>query len=545
MIPTESQSLAQSSNNGHHRGMRSFNTAGPVVARRHYCIPPLERMDLDRVLNLIHDEKYFILHAPRQTGKTSALKALQDYLNSGAEGDYRCLHVNVEAAQVAREDIERAMSAILQVLARRARNVLGDSALQEIRSDVLAEGTPDTALWDALQRWAQADSRPLVLLIDEIDALIGDSLLSVLRQLRSGYENRPHAFPHSIVLCGVRDVRDYRIHSAKEGKTIAGASAFNISADSLRLGDFDQVEVEALLGQHTAETGQEFEPAALERIYAQTAGQPWLVNALCWHACFKSPHGRDRSRAITEHDILAAQEVLIQGRVVHLDQLADKLREERVRSVIEPLLSGADRPNFAPDDYDYVRDLGLIAPADDLRIANPIYAEVIPRELTFATQKGLRQQAAWYVNADGGLESGKLLEAFQQFFREHAEFWLERYAYKEAGPHLLLQAFLQRVLNGGGRIVREYGLGRQRVDLLLQWPRPPGEQRIVIECKVRRGRLEQTLEEGLPQTAGYMDRCGADAGHLVIFGRDEKPWEEKVFRRTEQFDGKRIEVWGM
>ena len=485
------------------------------------------------------------LHAPRQTGKTSALRALQDRLNSGAEGEYRCLHVNVEAAQTAREDIERAIPAILQVLARRARNVLGDSALQEIRSDVLAEGTPDTALWDALQCWAQADSQPLVLLIDEIDALIGDSLLSVLRQLRSGYEDRPQAFPHSIVLCGVHNVRDYRIHSASEGKAIAGGSGFNISADSLRLRDFDRAETEALLGQHTAETGQEFETAAIDRAYTQTAGQPWLVNALCWHACFKSPQGRDRSRAITEHDILAAQEVLIQRRVVHLDQLMDKLREGRVQRVVEPMLSGAAQRSYTARDLEYVRDLGLIALDAPPRIANPIYAEAVPRELTFATQKGLRQQTAWYVNADGGLESGKLLEAFQQFCGEHAEFWLERFAYKEAGPHLLLQAFLQRALSGGGRIEREYGLGRQRVDLFIRWPRPGGEQRFVIEGKVRRGRLEQTLEEGLPQTAGYMDRCGADEGHLVIFDRDENPWEETVYRRTEEFDGKRIEVWGI
>ena len=525
--------------------MRSFNTSGPIDAQDHYCIPPLDRLDLDYVLNLIHDKEYLTLHAPRQTGKTSALRALQDRLNRGAEGDYRCLHVNVEAAQTAREDIERAIPAILQVLARRARNVLGDSALQEIRSDVLAEGTPDTALWDALRRWAQADSRPLVLLIDEIDALIGDSLLSVLRQLRSGYDMRPRSFPHSIVLCGVRNVRDYRIHSASEGKAIAGGSGFNISADSLRLRDFDRAETEALLGQHTAETGQEFEPAAIDRVYTQTAGQPWLVNALCWHACFKSPHGRDRSRAITEHDILAAQEVLIQERVVHLDQLMYKLREGRVQRVVEPMLSGAAQRSYTARDLEYVRDLGLIALDSPPRIANPIYAEAVPRELTFATQRVLRQQAAWYVNADGGLESGKLLEAFQQFFREHSEFWLERFAYKEAGPQLLLQAFLQRVLNGGGRIAREYGLGRQRVDLFIRWPRPGGEQRFVIEGKVRRGRLEQTLEEGLPQTAGYMDRCGADAGHLVIFDCDEKPWEEKVFRRTEEFDGKRIEVWGM
>ena len=281
-------------------------------ARDHYCIPPLERIDLDYVLNLIHDEKYFILHAPRQTGKTSTLKALQDRLNSGAEGDYRCLHVNVEAAQVAREDVARAMETILDSLAARAQDALADGTLEHICDEVLAKSRPTNALFRALNRWSRSDPRPLVLLIDEIDSLIGDSLLSVLRQLRSGYENRPHAFPHSIVLCGVRNVRDYRIHSTSEGKTIAGGSAFNISADSLRLGDFDRGEVEALLGQHTGETGQEFEPAAVERVYTQTAGQPWLVNALCWHACFKNPHGRDRDRPISEDDILAAQEVLIQ-----------------------------------------------------------------------------------------------------------------------------------------------------------------------------------------------------------------------------------------
>ena len=525
--------------------MRSFNTAGPINKQDHYCIPPLERIDLDYVLNLIHDQEYFILHAPRQTGKTSVLIALQNHLNSGAEGDYRCLYVNIEAAQAMRENIPEAMAVILEVLAERASSVLGDDSLEGMVREVLAGGNAGAALWKTLKRWAQADSRPLVLLIDEIDALIGDSLLSVLRQLRSGYDMRPRSFPHSIVLCGMHNVRDYRIHSTSEGTTIAGGSGFNISAAALRLGDFDQAETEALLGQHTAETGQEFEPAAIDRVYTQTAGQPWLVNALCNEACFKNPLGRDRSRAITEHDILAAQEVLIEARVVHLDQLMDKLREGRVQRVIEPMLSGAAHWSYTVRDLGYVRDLGLIALDAPPRIANPIYAEAVPRELTFAAQKCLRQQTEWYVNADDELESGKLLAAFREYFREHSEHWLKLFQYQEAGPQLLLQAFLQRVLNGGGRIVREYGLGRQRVDLLLQWPRPPGEQRIVIECKVRRGRLEKTLEEGLPQTAGYMDRCGADAGHLVIFGRDEKPWEEKVFRRTEEFDGKRIEVWGM
>ena len=524
--------------------MRRFKTAGPVVPAEHYCIPPLERIDLEYVLGLIRDKEYLTLHAPRQTGKTSALKALQDHLNSGIAGDYRCLYVNIEAAEAWEENIPEAMAGILDALAERASSVLGDESLEGIVSAVLASGRPATALWKSLTRWARVDARPLVLLIDEIDALVSDSLLSVLRQLRSGYDLRPNGFPQSIVLCGVRDLRDYRIRSGSTGKIIVGGSAFNISADSLRLGDFGRAEVDELIGQHTAETGQRFDPDALERVWTQTQGQPWLVNALCAEACFKSPQGRDRSRAITEDDILEAQEILIKGRAVHLDQLAAKLREKRVQRVIEPILSGTRRHTYVDQDLEYVRDLGLVALDAPTRIANPIYAEVVPRQLTYAIQEDMVVEPAWYIDEDGALNLDKLLEAFQQFFRENSEHWLQQFEYQEAGPQLLLQAFLQRVLNGGGRIVREAGLGRQRVDILVRWPRPQGPQRFVIECKILRGTLKATLADGLPQTAGYMDRGGADAGHLVIFDRSAKPWKEKIYRRSEEFEGTPVEVWG-
>ena len=525
--------------------MRKFTNEGPVVPRKHYCIPPVERMDLDRVLELIHDEKYFILHAPRQTGKTSALIALQDLLNSGSVGSYRCVYVNVEGGQTAKHDVGRGIRSVLFQIALRAQLALQDDFVDDTWLDVLEKAGPDAALTGVLTKWCLASSQPLVLLLDEIDALIGDTLISVLRQLRAGYDTRPAAYPQSVVLCGVRDVRDYRIHSAK-GEPVTGGSAFNISAASLRLGDFERAEVEALVGQHTAETGQQFEPAALERVWAQTQGQPWLVNALCSKACFESPQGRDRSRAITDDDILEAQEILIQGRAVHLDQLAAKLREKRVQRVIEPILSGTTlRQTYVDQDLEYVRDLGLVALDAPTRIANPIYAEVVPRQLTYAIQEDMVVEPAWYIDDDGALNLDKLLEAFQQFFRENSEHWLQQFEYEEAGPQLLLQAFLQRVLNGGGRIVREAGLGRQRVDILIRWPRPQGPQRFVIECKILRGTLKATLADGLPQTAGYMDRCGADAGHLVIFDRSAKPWEEKIFRRSEGFEGTSVEVWGM
>ena len=452
--------------------MRFFNTAGPVVANDHYSIPPLERLNLGEIRTLVRDKQYFVLHAPRQTGKTSALLALRDLLNSGAEGDFRCVYVNVEAGQASREDVGQAMRAILYEL-EIPRRALAD----KLQEDRVRRGSPPAT---------------------------------------SGYTQRPEHFPHSVVLCGVRDVRDYRIHSSSE-KAIAGGSAFNVKARSLRLGDFSQGEVRALLAQHTQETGQAFSPEALETI-------SWLVNALAYEACFWNEAGREYTR--------------------DLDQLADKLQEDRVRRVVEPLLSGGDERSSRPA-TSYTRDLGLIAQHGPLRIANPIYAEVVPRELTSAAQEGLVQETAWYVDAGGGLDVVKLLAAFQEFFREHSEHWVARFDYLEAGPQLLLQAFLQRVVNGGCRIEREYGLGRGRTDLLILWPQGGRTRRFVVECKLLHKSLERTIGEGIAQTAAYMDRCVAEAGHLVIFDRGEGRWEDKVFHRREPAGSAEVHVWGM
>ena len=284
-------------------------------------------------------------------------------------------------------------------------------------------------------------------------------------------------------------------------------------------------------------------------IVARTAGQPWLVNALCREACFDDKAGRDRSRPIAEHAVLEAQERLILARVTHLDDLADKLREERVRRVVEPILSGAEETACSEDDLAYVRDLGLVAHADGgaPRIANPIYAEVVPRHLSYVVQETLPQRMGWYVDADGALDVEGLIEAFQAFFREHSEHWVQRFErYHEAGPQLLLQAHLQRIAGGGGRIEREYALGRGRTDLLIVWPHGGRERRFVVECKVRRGELDRTVAAGVQQTRDYVDRCGAEAGHLIVFDRaPERSWEQKIFRRAPSGGGVPVTVWGM
>ncbi len=538
--------------------MRFFNTAGPVDCQRHYCLPPLERLDLPEVEMLIEQQKYFVLHAPRQTGKTSSLLALQKHLNAGSE--YVCLYVNVEGAQAAREDVQAGVYSILAKIDYRYRYAFDDTHLQSHWPHIFEQNGPYTALTEVLSFLCRHVNKPMVLMLDEIDALVGDTLIAVLRQLREGYDQRPEYFPQSIILCGVRDVRDYRIHSSSSKEIITGGSAFNIKAKSLRLGDFIRSEVESLLMQHTRETGQELTPEALSCIWHLSQGQPWLVNALAYETCFEMKEGRDRSMPINKEMVDQAKENLISRRETHLDQLGDKLQEKRVQRVVGPLLQGVQDPTSLPvDDLEYVRDLGLITTKGQVDIANPIYREIIPRELTYGTQLSLSHQTTWYVRPDGALDMNALIAAFQSFFREHSEAWLERFAYQEAEPQLLMQAFLQRVVNSGGRVEREFGLGRMRTDLLVLWPlteAKPGVpswirwqgpvQKAVIELKILHKSLERTIAEGLAQTREYMDRCDAKEGHLIVFDRREDvSWEQKIFKRAEEYKGQLITVWGM
>jgi AAA domain len=533
------------------QAVKYFNTAGPIKPDIHYYIPVSQRVDLDEIMMLIGGQKYFVLHAPRQSGKTTALLELCRLLNES--GKYRCLYINVESAQTARENVAEAMTVIVNTLMDLEKiHLPGDPVMGKVGADLLHR-SPTSALAAILRMWSHESALPTVLLIDEIDSLVGDTLVSILRQLRSGYNDRPKNFPQSVILCGVRDVRDYRIHASSEKEIITGGSCFNIKAESLRIGNFSPEEVRELYLQHTEATGQVFTPEAVTMAYDFTQGQPWLVNALAYEACFKIKVGKNRQNPITPDLIREAKENLVKGRVTHLDQLADKLKEPRVRRIMEPMVLGEDITDFREDDADYLKDLGLIVRTPDgLKIANPIYQEVIPRQLTLGAQLNMepRIDRLWYIHPDGSIAVEKLLTDFQKFFRENSESWIQRFDYQEAGPQLLLQAYLQRVINGGGRIDREYGLGRMRTDLLLVWPYVKDgvkcEQRVVFELKIQHKGREATITEGLRQISLYLDRVGEKHGHLLIFDRDPQvSWDDKVFREEMTTGPYAVTVWGM
>jgi hypothetical protein len=511
---------------------RIFNTAGPCLPGEHYLLPAGQR--LKQVRSLIDSKAYFVIHAPRQTGKTTLLKGLSAELN--AEERYAAINVSLES--FTEPDVDRMLPQMLRALEEAARFQLGESSWPPERAGFVQE--PSLALRLYLAAWTARLDRPLVVLLDEVDSLPPPVLLSVLRQLRDGHNARPAPFPQSVALCGLRDLRDYRLQVRPDGESRGRASPFNIKVRSLALRNFTAAEVAELLGQHTEDTGQVFTAEAAAEVFHQSQGQPWLVNALA--AQLTTSYDAlvpDRSQAVARDQVLAAREILIERRDTHLDSLVDQLEEERVKRVVEPILVGdAVPPDTFRDDLRYVEDLGLVARVEGaLRIANPIYQEIIPRVLTYPTQGSIALDPAWFVAEDGTLDLPKLIEGFVEFWREHGEVLLAGMPYHEAAPHLAFMAYLQRVVNHGGQVEREFAVGTGRADLVVTF----GGRRDVIELKL--ARAAKALERGLEQVERYARRLGRDQGYLVIFDpRSEAPWEERGQVEVHDHEGIRVVV---
>jgi hypothetical protein len=480
-------------------------------------LPASER--LPNLLRLIEQQSYFVLHAARQTGKTTAMLALAHELT--ASGRYLAVLVSAETGAPFRDNVDAAEQAMLSAW----RGRLSWQLPPDLQPPPWPEAPAGSRIREALRVWAEASDRPLVLFLDEIDALQDTTLISVLRQLRDGHPGRPTSFPHALALIGLRDVRDYKVASGGSAR-LGSASPFNIKTRSLTLSDFSAPEVAALYQQHTDDTGQRFTPEAVAHAFAQTQGQPWLVNALAKVAVEEL--APDPATPITPTIIDQAREVLIQRQDTHLDSLAERLREPRVRAIIEPMLAGLTLGNIPPDDLRFVQDLGLVRPDPEggLAIANPIYREVLPRVLATTAIASLPRIAPTWLTPEGQLNAPQLLAAFLSFWRQHGEPLLGTAPYTEIAPHLVLMAFLHRVANGGGSIEREYAIGRDRMDLCLRY----GPATLAIELKVWRSRRPDPLAAGLTQLDPYLQGLGLDTGWLVIF--DQRTGQPPIAERT-------------
>ncbi len=507
-------------------------------------LPPAPRLPEARTL--IEMDRYFVLHAPRQTGKTTILDTLASDLT--AEGDTAALSLSCERAKAAGDDYAAAESLLLDSL-REAADLSGWPE-KLLPPDPWPQVTPGSRFGAALSAWCRRCPRRVVLFLDEIDALQGDSLVSILSQLRDGHNKRSkgYPFPTSLVLCGLRDLRDYKVASGGDPSRFNAASPFNIIADSLRLGDFTADQIAELYDQHTRATGQEFTKDAVDRVFELTWGQPWLVNALAHEITVKM----GVTGTIGDKQVEDAKERLIRARATHLDSLVARLHDPRVKQVIEPILAGTWPGTDIAFDHaaSYTHDLGLIRGTKDLQIANPIYREVLLRVLGDRTERFVRASPHNFVLSDGRFDLPRLLREFVVFWREHGEVLIQQEGYHEAACQIILMAFLHRLVNGGGYLDREYAAGTKRLDVLVRWPYdgPDGErlmQREAMELKVWRPGADDPEPEGLAQLDRYLDRLTLTTGVLVVFDRrpEAPPWKERgSFARATTPSGREVTV---
>ena len=512
------------------RPLRFFNTTGPCHPDDHYMLPPEERLVGAQLHRYISDKLYWVLHAPRQTGKTTFLQSWMREINSG--GEAVACYVSVENCRSIPEP-ERAMPAICSAIRTFAEQ------FKLPVPEITDTGTLNLVN-NILHNWAKLVApKPLIVLFDEVDVLIDGTMLSFLSQLRGGFASRGiGAFPVSIVLVGMRDLKDY-ITASKGGVAPNPGSPFNVKADSAFISNFKKDDISRLFAQRTAENGQQIEQEVLDYVYEQSKGQPWIVNSLLMRATMRILD-QESTETVTLKHVEQARQDMIMARETHLDALAVRLQDAGTRSVIEPILTGEPDPDLALGDaFRICLDLGLVAIDDGTPvIANPIYREVIARHLTYSPQLAIPKPEWQWENTDGSLDMDRMLKEFQSFWRQNSELWESKTksAYTEAFPHLLLMAFLQRVLNGGGNIERDCAAGRGRMDLSIEYEK----HRYIIEIKLLRSyhSPEAFRKKGLEQVLKYRDRFGAQTPtYLIIFDRrpesKSKPWEERIFWERE------------
>jgi hypothetical protein len=551
-------------------------------------IPAVGR--LPDIREMIDGKYYFILHSPRQSGKTTYLTSLTEQINS--EGKYFALNCALHSLRVT-DDYLLAMDLVVAEINASLRQS-GVDELKRLAYSFNSEiymSDHNTKLRLMLNDICCSLDRELVVFFDEADCLMEKPLIMFLSQIREGFIRRDLSvatkFPMSMALVGIRDIQDYlsKVRPAWESK--GPGSPFNVRRGSLKLEDFTFEEVKSLYGQHTADTGQVFEHGAIETAWRLSEGQPWLVNALADDVIIRR-FKNDFSKVITAVDIKRSSNDIILRKDAHFESLIDRLREPRVRKVVEHVIigTGSFPRTISQDDIQYVINLGILKKDPDknvsYRASNPIYGELIFRAMSWDIQRSIPEtfENQWM---DGKrLDMEGLLKAFQVYWRENSEA-SEKAETKEnemedvvhdkiekilvnhqipnkSGisedivkvikehrtgftsediPHLALNAFLQRVLNGGADdIKRECALRRTKVDICVTYK----SIRYPIELKIKRG---NNIDNSLEQLFGYMDKCGASEGWLIIFDMNfMKLWKEKIFWNTVDYKGLTMHVVG-
>ncbi|MDR2197980.1 MAG: AAA-like domain-containing protein [Deltaproteobacteria bacterium] len=527
--------------------IKQFNTAGPCVPSKHYMLPVLPR--IQGIDEMFDGEYYFIIHAPRQSGKTTYLNTLTDRIC--AETNFYGLCCSLETCNMVTDDA-LAMTRIIAEI-NTALKISGISNLSALSypDDSLPQADPSIIVRNFLNYLCVNLDKDLVIFFDEADCLTETPLITFLRQIRNGYNSRNRSkdakFPRSMALVGMRDIRDYLVQTRSGILTTGLASPFNVKKEALTLANFTREEIGLLFQQHTIASRQVFESEAVERAWYWSQGQPWLVNALAYEIVVKIL--KNNYVAPITNDLMdQAAEALINNRQTHIDSLLERLKEPRVISVMDSVFSGAkSKVSINSDERQYCIDLGLVVLREgyNLQPANRIYQEVMSRVLTDPVQYALDDSIASNKYFDGSLiRMSDLLKDFQQHWRQNVYSFpkrnkmLDAFKYDEAVHIMMLFPYVQKALNGAAKVYREYLEGRGYVDICATYK----DKQYLIEVKIKDN---FKITEALEQIATYLDTSGENEAWLVVFDRNRnKSWDDKITWETVQVNKFTIHIVG-
>ncbi|MDR2353361.1 MAG: ATP-binding protein [Deltaproteobacteria bacterium] len=511
-----------------------FNTGGPSDPSRHYVVPAVERVPVAR--QLVEDGLFFVLHGPRQSGKTTFVLEFIREINSC--GRYHAFYLSLQEARGIK-GLSKFASFFVETL---------NEALKNSGVEILAKTTvpyedltfPQKAIRRALNSLCSSLDKPVILFIDEVETLQGKVLKSFLDQIRCGFVMRNRFnFPHSLGLVAMRDLEDLRLEHTSAKRASLLASPFNIARD-LYLPNFSFADINKLYEMHVVTTGQIIEDQARVRAWEWSEGQPWLVNALIAEVVEVILNG-DLGKVVTEDLIDRAAQELLKNRPAHLRHLMLWLEDPRIRRAVGPVIAGSviKRPVLNEGIF-LALDLGLLSADvnDHLRPANRLYRYLMEssftRSLKFpASLEGL------FINKDNILMTS-LLREFQRYWREMSRSWLRPYQNIPAVlSHLATQTFLKAATASQTHLVRGSVLGEDSLEICAEF----SGKRYPLLLMVARPRA---VETGLEELSRNLESLGVLEGWLLVFDFDyQKTAEEKMYWKTKTLAaGRTIHVLG-
>ena len=512
---------------------RYFEKSGVVDPKASYYVP-LENVtntDNQDIKTMVDLGRYFSIFAPRQSGKTTFFEGFCSQL----EKDPAYISILLSFQDYKRLDRSKfyglIREGINEQLVQRLAEIQCDS-LDATRTLLATQDVTDhisfRKLFQALNRTIK--QKKIVIFIDEFDGIPRDELenfLTALRELYQKYKKRTDKALYSVGLVGIRNITKL---------IVGGVSPFNI-ADQVSLPPFTLKNVHDLYAQYAEDTNQPFTEGAVEKVFEETGGQPWLVNRL---GTILTVNIRpETTEPITEEDVEKGVEILLYEENSHFDNITEKAKQFK-ETFIEVVFNGVE---YIPGDEEQSLLLthGLIkAEGKELFVSNPIYKKRFTK--TFFREAGAGADIAdEYFAADGFLNMEAILSDFEEYIIQIGvnAFYANKKPYEKTGQFLLTAWLYQFVEGGKGELRYEIPTGLGRMDILLTYR----GRKYIIETKINRANIDKTIDRAVEQISGkYLLTEMVEEGYVVVFDVQTKVGEVRTPQKR-LFEGKDILIF--